>query len=211
MKDVRVSLLWQDYEATTAIRYDFAKKIDPSKLDTASKFRHFWFGQLPQAAYKFTLRGSSAAVLTETAAYIVETQARRMQRPKAKSALRGNFGSESKQSVAFRTVRCFDWGRSAVARLDWQRCRAEIKAFKELPTPQQIIQSCSDYAISPWADNLYDRVMIWESRVQDIHQAQTDDDELDSDNYEEVPPEAADGLGVFEVELEDGVMGCQMN
>jgi hypothetical protein len=154
-EDVKVQLVWQDHEAQSA------KTIDLSKLESASKYEQFLAQQYPRAAYKFPLRGSSAAVLTETAAYIVETQARRTRSRKADDTSRGVYGPKHQQSVALRTVRCFDWGRNALLRLDKSRCYAEIEAFTELPSHLNS-QTTSDYQYSQWTRHLFKRVMSLE-------------------------------------------------
>ena len=164
-EDVSVNLLLQDYESIECTKRDAQNKVEPSTLESASEYEQFRLRQHPGPAYKFTLRASSCAVLTETAAYIVEAQARRTKRRDVSDACRGAYGPELEQGIALRTVRCFDWARSALLRFDKSRCHAEIEAFTELPI-RQTVQSTSDYEWSPWSEVLLRRIMRYENGVE---------------------------------------------
>jgi hypothetical protein len=109
VEDVKVNLLCQDYDSWLQHpKFHPPNEVDPSTIDSASKYERFVWRQLPDFAYKYTLRGTSCAILTQTTAYIVETQARRTKYNSTLGACRGAYGPETEQRVAFRTVRCFD-------------------------------------------------------------------------------------------------------
>ena len=164
------------------IRHVRPSKVDSSKNGSAPKFEQFRLRQYPGSAYKYALRGSTCAVLTQTAAYIIETQARRTKRNDVRDICRGAYGPEIEQGVALRTVRCFDWGRSALLRIDKLRCHAEIEAFVELPL-RQSVQSSADYQCSDWSEDFFRRVMKYEYAVETFGD-QHGEDEFDSEELE---------------------------
>ena len=161
VKDVKIDLLLQDSENDSGPKIYHSDEVVPQENRWVQGHEHMGVRHLPQSAYKCTLRGSSSAVLTQTAAYIVETQARRTRSRKADDTSRGVYGPKHQQSVALRTVRCFDWGRNALLRLDKSRCYAEIEAFTELPS-HLTSQTTSDYQYSQWTRHLFKRVMSLE-------------------------------------------------
>ena len=75
-------------------------------------------------------------------------------------------------------MRCFDWGRSALLRLDKQRYHAEIEEFAELPL-RQTAQATADYNWSVWASNFFRRVMSldYESHNDELHYNRADYDD----------------------------------
>jgi len=161
VKDVKIDLLLQDSENDSGPKIYHSDEVVPQENRWVQGHEHMGVRHLPQSAYKCTLRGSSSAVLTQTAAYIVETQARRTKHRSVMGDSRGAYGPEPQQTVAFRTVRCFDWGRSALLRLDKSRCHAQLEAFTALPMCQTS-QSTSDYSYSAWTRTLFERYMRWQ-------------------------------------------------
>jgi len=128
VEQVRINLLLHHEALPSGVtKFEPHQRFNASACTSESK--HEMFRLNP--SYKRTLRGCSSAVLTETAAYTVETQVRWTTRKGAQGARLGAYGPEPEESVALRTVRCFDWGRSALLCLDKWRLLAEIESLTE--------------------------------------------------------------------------------
>jgi hypothetical protein len=168
-----VLLDWRNVKSAEEVKFNFLWQFDDTDLQSTihaspsaseSKHKTFRLRQLPDPAYKRDVRGSSCVVLTQTAAYIVETHARWIQRIgfveiTFQGASRGAYGPKTDESFAFRTVRCLDWGRSALSRFDKPRYRAEVEAFN-LPPVRETIYASEDYFFrSDWMQTFFCRVM----------------------------------------------------
>ncbi|KDN53110.1 hypothetical protein K437DRAFT_266043 [Tilletiaria anomala UBC 951] len=124
LKDIKVYLLDQ------LTQEEQLGHLDMQPRDAICDYK---LSQLPGPHYRTGPHQCSCVVLTNTAAYMVEEQYIAPTFHGGRDSIRGCSGPVADGVWSYTHVRCYDWGRSALERVDPARCMEELARFKQPP------------------------------------------------------------------------------